>query len=799
MNIHRLTKALGFLNLVLIIFLFNISVACADSIIPDSQTSVKLVNNDACFYFDASNGDIIGISYPFPGNISGSEDMNGNTFVIDGKTKEELYLLPEKGEWQDNNLILFKKDNTGILFSEKINASDDKISLIFEITNQGQEQRWLEPGVIIRKKMADNWQYWNGRSVFTGKKGFAAALDNIDNTFPTAAIFNETEGVAIGIEPLQLLSYLATSSSSVDGENVSLKYSTRVVLDPGQSAKIEFILYVFAPFQHERSAIQKYYELYPEVFRPHPNIDERISLNCAEYYAVWHTGKEEICKRAYCGWDWWYAPFKRAGDIYGHPELWDFEIAHPPVAGMGRGTVEEFHQRRKDIRDEALNVNVLPLFYIPSGIWAEEHLINDYYPDAKVMGSGQNYISKWTLTHTNDVRVFPYGNEYAEALYNDMELVTKELDLSGFSFDTADGNLKIYQDTVTGVEKVAIRAYDDKGIYVDQAVGIALLIDHVHSLKNSAGKNLGVVSNPTSVNYMILFRSDAAIIEKYPWMGQFRKGIGFPARDLLGQKTYLWWHNWSAGHYGKFLLDDLSTEDSEEAFEGQQDQLILRSLTWGMLAPMQYLFTTGEELKAPKLEKALPLMVELILTGLQATSAIDPVTMPSLDRGEIWMSRYQDKKKIYLVVANASLDIFEEPLFINNALLGDYNYVFADYTGKIIENKIKGTKTLLNPHLESREYFVAQKVLGIKRIDNSPDLKLAVTKNDTLGVTQIGFDITSQITTTFNITIPDEFNFVGAFLNGRKVNTTSCGNREYIFEATVFPGDVLEIKAVPQS
>lgn len=780
------------LSLYLVFFtLVYFGISCFRIMNIEAADNVKLINNDACFYFSRTDGTITGISYPSDGDICGNESMTGFITILDGKAKREVSFSDGQLKEEKGYLVCTKESTDGLNLIQKIDSSSNKISFVLELTNNGKNQRWLEPSLCVSKRICGEWQYWNGREVLGGSKGFTDQNNEMYGMFPLMALFSGTEGIALGVEPLQLLSYINCSARSNDGESVDAAYSTRVVLDPGQSAAIEFILFAFAPHQKVASAVQKYQDTYPAVFKAHPDIDRRISLNSAEYMAVNYLNTEEVCKRSYAGWDWWYTPYKRSGEIYGHPELWDFEIANPPIRNISTGTVEEFHQRRIEIRDRALgNGGVLPLFYIPAGKWAEEQLVNEYYPEAKVVDNRlQNYMRAYTTPHTNDVRVFSYGNDYADALRRDMKLVTEELGLGGFAFDTATGDIKIYQGSVKGVEQIPIRAYDEKGIFVVEGVTIALLADYVHTLKNSEGKNLGVAMN-SGPTYMTLFRADATLHEGTPWM-RIRKGDDFVKRYMLGQKTCVWWKNWD---FGDILAKNLSAIEREEAFDGMQDQMIMRSITWAMLPPAQFLFTSRGGPLAPKLENTLPLMIELMQTGFQPVSGLLEIKQPPLERGEIWSCRYQDDEKIFIVVANASLDEIDEPFIVNNRLLGDYTYVFVDYNGAPTKNIIKGFKTGLEFPLKSREYLVARSVLGIQKFDKNLQLELLVNKDDTLGITRIEFNSSSVISSSFIVPIPEGYNLANIYLNGRKLNSVLLEPNKYVFEATISPRDVLEIK-----
>ncbi|MBM4049777.1 MAG: hypothetical protein FJ279_32170, partial [Planctomycetes bacterium] len=198
----------------------------------------------------------------------------------------------------------------------------------------------LTVGVRVTGRFAGPLTFWDG----LGERPAGAereANSNIRGTFPMSCLVSGETGIAAGLAPREIVSWFEHSympaadgpqlDASLRGESLRLACAVRVALAPGETLTREFVLYGFqAPFGY-RDALQVYYDEFPSVFHPLPDVDPRVNLNGATYHA-WTSNDPEMCRRMRAGWEWCYAPFRRTGDWYGRADRWDYQ----PVRAMSK-------------------------------------------------------------------------------------------------------------------------------------------------------------------------------------------------------------------------------------------------------------------------------------------------------------------------------------------------------------------------------------------------------------------------------------------------------------------------------
>ena len=170
------------------------------------------------------------------------------------------------------------------------------------------------------------------------------------------------------------------------------------------------------------------------------------------------------------------------------------------TVGSTRGLdYDEFHEWRRNQFLLGVNCDVAMLFYVPSGIWVEYQLAQERFSEAMLRESGVTIAKNdpWVTGHDNERRVFPFGNEYAEQFRADMRRVVEEVNMQGFAFDVANGGVRVYAHNTKGVMEAPGRAFDQQGVFVEEGVAIALLMDYARTLTKD-GRPMAVVSNPSA-------------------------------------------------------------------------------------------------------------------------------------------------------------------------------------------------------------------------------------------------------------------------------------------------------------
>jgi hypothetical protein len=700
----------------------------------------------------------------------------GHLVLRDGRAHQDL-ALADATYWVDEGALVSEwvlpKD---LHVGARLTSHSAHLSLILTFDNRGEEQRWLEAGVNLDLAMGADWEFWDGLNTVSGAPALAHMRDTLPGVFPAAAVYTPQAGVALGIEPMQLLSYLRSSVTSDDGRDACFEYATRIVVDPGTSEQVEFVLTAFEGRHGHFGVLQRYANEFPVAFSPRPEADPRVSLAGAQYLA-WSVNNPEMCRRTYSGWEWAYAPFRRTGDIYGHREFWEYTPARP--FGRPRGLAyEEYHQWRKEAFLRGVDCDVAMLFYVPAGIWVEKQLADEVYSEARVRESGVTTIMDrpWVTGHDNEYRVFPFGNAYAEVFREDMRRVVEELNIQGFAFDVANGGVRVHAQNTQGVMKAPGRAYDDQGVFVEEGVAIALLMDYARTLKKD-DRPMTVVSNPSASGvYMTIFRSDAAMFEAVPWGAHGTRPEHLRAR--LGHKTLVWWENWEIE---ETLNTDQSAAAVREAFLGMVDYAILKSIELGALPGTAYVRGV------PPLGQALPMLVELVQAGWQPVPAI-----AGAPEG-LWLSRFGHGGRSYVAAGNATLSPFEGTLTVDGTYLGDMDYFFTHFDGEALHNTVTDRSTSLDVAIPSRRPFVGRAALGVQSLTRGAVGALVSQEDDLASITtRVVFDLTSSQRLSFAIEPPEGYSLVRIDLNGCAL-TGQTVDGVSTFADEVADGDVLQI------
>ncbi|MFQ6097422.1 MAG: hypothetical protein ACE5O2_06790, partial [Armatimonadota bacterium] len=554
------------------------------------------------------------------------------------------------------------------------------------VGNRRSGMRLVEVALQFDLSFEDEWSFWDGHDVFDSPAK-PKARDLLRGTFPATAAFTSDVGHALALAPMQFLSYLRPSATPVAGDKQRLALATRVVVDPGESEVVAFLTYAFPGEYGFLGALERYYALFPEVFRARPDVDQRVTWGGATYLAWTSRPQPELCRRLYAGWEWCYAPFKRTGDILGKPEFWDYEPARP-LSGARKYPREQYHKWR---RNQFLNgrlCDVAMLFYIPSGIWCEERLAREHYADALVDDPDVKtyFDTPWVTGHDNELRVYPLGNRFGDVTRSDMRAVIEELDLSGFAFDVAQGGAKFRG---RGLKASPGRAFDENGVYVDEGVAIADLMDFVHAQKKG-GKTLAVVGNPTAAPvFMTVFRTDSSMFEGVPWRRHAARPVYL--RYFLGQKTMVWWED--------FLLERvvawerMTPDQIRDAYRGLADYVILASLRLGSIP------TPRMSLGVPKIARWLPVIVELTRAGWRAVTAV------RTDE-RIWAARYGDGAGTFIALCNPTAEAVKAEVVVDNRWLGDRDYRFVTYAGEPLDCAIAQRRTSFRVSIAPRDALV---------------------------------------------------------------------------------------------
>lgn len=668
-----------------------------------------------------------GIKYNFSPNFVQfflkwkDKEIKGNLFVNEKDKKLKIYDIEEKKKNEIYEIVY--DENIRII----LKISKEKKWEIADLTieNLKNVERYLEIGwetIVDLKEPC----FWAGeRKVSVGE--LTETRNYLPEIFPLSTIFDKEFCFAIGFDPSLYFSYI---NYKVDFTKFPFvfKVSTRMVLESNEKKTITFLLGSFITDWGFLEALHWYYEKYFQYYNI-KNIDERGFLSGA-VYKIWKSNtidelkiNREICRRLYVGWEWCYAPFKRTGDVYGRKEFWEYEPVRPFGVPFRKLSLEEFHawRRKKFIEGERL-ANVLMAFYIPSQIWCEERLAYERYSDSIIKDPTVRcyYDTPWVTGHDNEIRVFPYKTSFGEQSLKDIDDLINDLDLNGFAFDTAEGGGKFYSNEIKGISG---KSWDEKGIFVDESVAIAKLMEYIHSKRD---KKIIIISNFGSGglgSYLSATRSDLFMIEAPKIFFNFGCETLERLRYKVGHKPIIIWHP-EHPNFGDFVKEDLKKDEYLEILKNIESYSILLYFKYVVLPSVE-----GSQ-GFPNIVKILPILVEMVKAGWQ------PVPAAKSNVGD-WVSRAGKELNCFIAVGNQEDKYKKGILEISDFYIGkDKRYIWSNYeTDAPLINGFEEnfTKVLIN--LKPKSPLIIKTVGAIR--ENVNNLKLEVIKKEDVYITEI--------------------------------------------------------------
>jgi hypothetical protein len=569
------------------------------------------------------------------------------------------------------------------------------------ITNTAPEQKWLFLNWSAGWSRAHDLQklhYWRG----TGEPVAGESLKNVapadanGATMMLQAIYDDTTGLALALEPTEIVSQLQ-QSLVVENGAPRLRLQIPLVLDAGQSDSFAVEVYDFRPRYGFLDALQSYYNAHPAAFSARAEIaPDAAGVGAA--YTAWGLQSFERTRRFGGDWDWCYSPFRRTGDIYGRPQFWDYQPARPITDPLRKLPIEEFHAARREKFKKGRAAGAAMMFYVPAFIYCEENLAKEQYPGAIVYNPGGKYAvyfdRPWVTGHDNEVLMYPWANNFSKQSQEDARAVTEENDISGFAYDVLNAG---YAFRGEGMQQSPRRAFDDKGEYVDLSIGVAKMMDFTRSLEKG-GRKMALVGNPTgNTRAFLVARCDSAMYERPPYKA-LKELV--PLRYAMGHKPLTWWDDW--GISGMVNWREMSPAEIRAAYLGAADYVRLISYRWGGYPSPR--LVEG----VPSIARELPLLKEVILKGWQAVPAVRAASgvLPST----LWPARYGTGVGSFITLSNAGREAWSGRIAVDSDYLGARNYLFADVQGRALSQTLQGRTTIIEARIPSHQTLVLRAV-----------------------------------------------------------------------------------------
>ncbi len=670
--------------------------------------------------------------------------------IFDGKSGKYLTGKTQTSDLQDKVIVKFSGSDYNCV--TEFTALGEMIYGKMSFTNNSKVDKWIEPGLVAGITFTRAPEiFWDGFGKMRkigkkpierkGIKGLALAhIGAKELPFPAAGVFGKKSGFHFGYKVFDDVSY---ASAIYDPAKKELRFTQRHVVAPGETMNINwFIGNASSEFGGAETAVQQHYNAYPE--RWEVDQDAPYVWGNGAHYQTWKKKPDiELMRRLKATWDWAYTPYKRAGDIACREGLWDYKMGNPPWItkwqrfGGKRVPMYEISRedylklRREEYRKHGKRFGWM--FYSNcAGTWCEIGLAKERYPDAisNQDPHANHILKKWSTWHDWEIRVFSMGTTFAKAFQEDIDYLVDDIKVPGFAFDCATGGVSYYGPATK--KQLPGRAWDEKGVFIDQSVAVNHMVDYIHSSRPGTV----VFSNGQLKGDHVMFERDFVRVEElasmmplYKWYIGARPslvyGSGFRFNDVIAN-----WRN-------------MSQDEFKEAICKLGIYEIFNQFKYGLART--YITQYG----IPDAVDIFPEFFELMRAGWRASV---PVKMEKSLYAP-YKAAYGKNENIYLFFGNSGTEKTTGQVSVINDQLTGYSgdklvFVGKKRRGHTLANRFRGKETRFRATLPSRVPVLYETACAIS---NAPD------KMDLLA--QSRKDINKE---TYTVTIQKSPEFTGA-------------------------------------
>lgn len=644
------------------------------------------------------------------------------------------------------------------------------------LINTGSQELFLQPELSFTFPKSRQDFFFNGYDTIPVKKlplhrmGLKGRpekkLAGITQVFPVAGVIGPAYTLFAGQLPHELVSYHAAHLE--DNRNAyRFSFDQRHAVAAGKTVDFKFIMGLTATrYGREEAMIQRVFDSYPELFAPVVGWDNPYIWGTEQYLVSWLDIPDyEEERRYHASLTWAFVPFKRAGDIYGEADLWDYKPLRPfkwwyntRIAGKvfdyRNLSCEKFHAQRREVWNKYAKDFGYAFYNSAAGVWCEDQLAVQRYPDAIIDDTDniKKYLSPWCTPWDQHVRVFSYGTSFGDKFRADMKKVHAELGMPGFAFDCACPGA-YYRGPAAKNPDMPGRAWDDKGVFIDQSVAIIKLTDFVHEEIPGTFVWLNGITG----------RGDSCMLEYGIFEDSFRSVMPL-VRYNAGQIPMQ-----TRGYgFNRFLFDYLPDwrNMSKEEFTGELQKLsvhlIFNYFRYGLTGT--YNTANGCSLE----QYIMPELLEVRKLGWQAQV---PLTVNSSKL--FYSARYGTGENTVIFMGNPYEESETARAEVGNDILGKDNYLFVRKMRDSAEtlNYVKAGRTGFDAQLLSRVPVLYESVCGLTALPaKGTEVKVSARKDINRIIYQLQFNGNPEFATTILPRKIEGFELAEVAVNGKKSN-----------------------------
>ncbi len=553
--------------------------------------------------------------------------------------------------------------------------------------------------------------YWDGlathhspeRSIHTGSKRYR---------FPASAAFQNGTAIVAGFAPENLSSRF---ESGLDREKQSLYWDAYLALHPGQKDRQIFVTAHLADCRDYSEMIEAYYLAWPEWFHPVKGADHRLYGEGGYFWSSDATRdlQKEEARRLHLDWEWYYAPFQRAGAVFATDDLWKqdigFNLEETPWEYDQTGGPAAW-ERYNDARINHANETSATFYYYLQQ-YADADLLQERFRDSYWLNAeGKPYPKTfgWIKLGLWVQFAWPGETSYGERLRVDLARAWERFAIAGFALDCVIGDIAYYGEALS---KEHSKAFDDQGrIFAVEGIPIARNLTFTRNLPAKPdGRRAASIANE-AVTYHGAFHSDALMHEKPAYE---RADLLSLRRLLIGQKPmYIW-----KGYRADSLLnwEELSPEDFREGLQGIVDYSLLACLRFGAMPSM--FFVNGY----PQMHAWLPTLVALQRAGWRAApyarvpENVQPATVdPYSEKASLWIARYGTGAESWLTISSPRRESRSFPLTIETDRFGNGGALYLNTVTGTASNRVAAKETEVDLTLRDHQPAVLEKIAEVQ-------------------------------------------------------------------------------------
>lgn len=612
------------------------------------------------------------------------------------------------GEWnlQGGALSFDQEYPNGLTVEHELKAgADGSLRWDVNFSYTGDQQIWLEALLGLPSPWESVEGYFDG-SWEQDDFRFPRRRDEYVFTLPFAAVASGQHSLGVGVDPNTGLSSLISEFVPTNDGGV-VRQGTRVVLDPGQTYHLPFILVGAEGEFGVRDALVAYHELFPDLYQLREDVPVYSYLPVCQHFPRFSI--PDLARKFYIGTQWGHGPYHTKGDYMGTPRYWNNpELTHR-ADYQHAWSHSKLHGTIGNMRDEILDRSRTSFnnFYtlrrshdVPN--LTAGFIVDDLWPDFDdrddPMVAGQYYLPKNLFVNEFET---PLGDRFKEDMAKTMRFIGQYS--PGFINDMCQISGYRFVDEIAR-SKPGRSFAADRGVYLVGAFGH---VDRYRMINDFVidGFRQSMWSDFGQVSYMLSAHSASNAFEageKYSGTSQMEMGLAV-SRNLLGEKPIAGLVSYGADKIGElFEPEDFTPESLRDYYRyASRGSMLLAARVGYYMDPP---FLHGNQWMAEN----QPLLVRSLVNGRKTVPGgrvADP----------LWLRRGGDAWDTFLVVGNETASEATEDVRLYHRYFSDTAPIFVPHFGGSLSHHIaKETTTLSEIRVPSRDMRGMLKAAEVK-------------------------------------------------------------------------------------